>query len=267
MSMFLRFFFPPPPSLFVNAMSVFSLVSLSVLGLSEIKGEHLNYSKFWNVESQIRRRSSGIKLPSRTGMLVLYTPALLAALVSFGFLSQDGSLRTLLVSSALFIHFLKRDLEVLFIHKYSGAMMLDHAIPISLSYFFSTVASFYSQYLSQQLPEPSADLKPFGVVLFLIGIAGNFYHHYLLSNLRGKEDRGYKIPKGGLFSLVICPPYLFEVVGFVGVSCFSQTLYTFCFTLGSFFYLLGRSHATRKWYIARFPNFPKQIKSMIPYVF
>ncbi|XP_068650567.1 uncharacterized protein [Aristolochia californica] len=157
--------------------------------------------------------------------------------------------------------------QVLFVHKYSGAMILASAIPISLSYFLSTVTSIYSQYLSQQLPEPEADLKPVGVVLFLIGIAGNFYHHYLLSNLRGKEDRGYKVPKGGLFSLVICPHYLFEVVGFVGVSCFSQTLYTFCFTLGSFFYLLGRSHATRKWYIARFPNFPKQIKSIIPYVF
>lgn len=67
----------------------------------------------------------------------------------------------------------------------------------------------YAQYLTQGISEPSFNLEYAGVVLFLVGILGNFYHHFLLSKLRVKGDKGYKIPKGGLFSLVICPHYLF----------------------------------------------------------
>ena len=78
MSVFLSFIFPPPPSLFINAMSVVSLTSLAYVGFSETRGKHLNYSKFWNANSL--QSITKIKLSSRTGMLFLYTPAFLAAL-------------------------------------------------------------------------------------------------------------------------------------------------------------------------------------------
>ncbi|MBA0571140.1 hypothetical protein Golob_004730, partial [Gossypium lobatum] len=77
-------------------------------------------------------------------------------------------------------------------------------------------------------------------------ISGNFYHHYLLSKLRTKGDKEYKIPKGGLFELVICPHYLFEILEFLGISLISQTLYSFSVTLGSALYLMCRSYVTRK---------------------
>ena len=84
----------------------------------------------------------------------------------------------------------------------------------------------YAQHLAQEAAEPMLDLKYPGVALFLLGITGNFYHHCLLSRLRGKDDKGYKIPKGGLFRFVICPHYLFEIIEFVGVAFISQTIYT-----------------------------------------
>ena len=146
-------------------------------------------------------------------------------------------------------------------------MLLDSAIPISFSYFISTVSMIYAQYLSQEMVEPAVDLKYLGLVLFLIGIVGNLYHHFLLSKLRQKDDKGYKIPKGGLFGLVICPHYLFEIVGFYGVSLIAQTIYSFSFSLGTTFYLTGRSSATRKWYLSKFENFPAQVKALIPYIF
>lgn len=145
--------------------------------------------------------------------------------------------------------------------------MLDSVLLISLSYFMSAVSTIYSQYLTENTAEPAFDLKYAGVLLFVIGIIGNFYHHYILSQLRGKDDKSYKIPKGGLFSLVICPHYLFEILGFIGVSLISQTVYAVSFTLGSMFYLLGRSYATRKWYLSKFDNFPKNVKALIPFVF
>ncbi|KAK7380499.1 hypothetical protein VNO78_33012 [Psophocarpus tetragonolobus] len=262
MTVLLSFIFPPPPSLVVSSMSVISLVSLANAGLSEIRGKHLNYSKFWNANPTAQKQ---IKLSSKAGMLLLYTPAFLAGLASFWIFPHQG-LRSTMLQSAVTFHFFKRVFEVLFIHKYSGNMLLDSAIPITLSYFLSTVTMIYAQHLTLGLPEPPNNLLYPGIVMFVVGIIGNFYHHCLLSKLRGKGEKEYKIPKGGLFGLVICPHYLFEIIVFYGIAFISQTLYAFSFAIGTTFYLLGRSYSSRKWYHSKFKDFPKNVKAVIPFV-
>ncbi|KAJ6901517.1 hypothetical protein NC651_019323 [Populus alba x Populus x berolinensis] len=114
--------------------------------------------------------------------------------------------------------------EVLFIHRYSGGVDVESLTPITLSYFTSSVFVIYAQHLAQGLPEPAVDLKYPGIVLFLIGIIGNFYHHRLLSKLRSNNDKEYKVPKGGLFDLVICPHYLFEILAILGISLHSSNI-------------------------------------------
>ncbi|KVI09317.1 hypothetical protein Ccrd_012308 [Cynara cardunculus var. scolymus] len=189
-------------------------------------------------------------------MLLFYTPSFLMGLASFVIFNHQD-LRFVMVVYVLTIHFFKRILE-----------MLDAAITIGLSYAVSTATMIYAQYISQESPKPSIDLKYVGLGMFLIGITGNFYHHYILSNLRKKGEREYKIPKGGLFGLVICPHYLFEIIEFIGVSFISQTTFAFCFVVGTTFLLMGRSHATRKWYASKFEEeFCKDIKALIPYLF
>ncbi|RZC53241.1 hypothetical protein C5167_012102 [Papaver somniferum] len=251
----------------MSTMSVITLIALANLGFSELRGKHLHYSKFWNVGSD----SKAVKLSSRTGMLILYTPAFVAGAVSLWLCFDTHDLRFLLVSSALAFHFFKRDIEVLFVHKYSGGMVLDSTILISLTYFFCSVNMIYNQHLLQGVPDPEIDLKFIGVALFLVGIVGSFYHHCILSNLRkeksGGSDKGYKIPKGGLFGAVVCAHYFFEILTFIGISLMAQSLYPICFAIGDTCYLIGRSYATRKWYLSKFPNFPKHVKALIPFVF
>ncbi|XP_058105732.1 uncharacterized protein LOC131249156 isoform X2 [Magnolia sinica] len=266
MSFLSNFLFPSPPSVYLTAVTVISFAVLSYYSLAEVWGKHLGYSKFWNA-AQKKKASTVMKMSSRAGMLLLYAPAFLAGLASFGLSFGDQRMRSLLLRSALTVHFLKRVLEVLFVHKYSGGMDLDSAIAISLSYFLATVNAIYAQHMTLGMPDPPLDLEYAGVVLFLVGIAGNYYHHHLLQKLRGKDDKGYKIPKGGLFGLVICPHYLFEIIGFVGISFIAQTVFAFAFTLGTVGYLTGRSYATRKWYLSKFPNFPREVKALFPFVF
>ncbi|OAY81422.1 3-oxo-5-alpha-steroid 4-dehydrogenase 2 [Ananas comosus] len=266
-SFLLSFVYPPPPSVFVTAMSAISFASLANTGAAEVRGQHLNYSKFWNAVTSTRSNAGSRRLPSREGMLLLYAPALVAALASFAIPGAVVGERARWLSAALSIHFFKRVMEVLFIHQYSGHMLLGSALPISFSYFISTATMIYAQYLTQPMSEPASDLKYIGVALFFLGLAGNFYHHYLLSKLRKQGEKEYKIPRGGLFDLVVCPHYLFEILGFFGVSLISQTVYAFSFTFGTMFYLIGRSYATRKWYLSKFDQFPKHVKALIPYVF
>ncbi|KAL9388312.1 hypothetical protein Peur_016917 [Populus x canadensis] len=262
-SMLLKLLFPSP--FLIKAMSAVPVATLGYVGLSEVRGKHMQYSKFLNIGEK-KPIEKTIQVSSRTGMLIAYTPAFLAGAASFGLFPNDD-LRFLLVKSTLTFHFFKRILEVLFVHRYSGGMEVESLIPITLSYFTSSVFVIYAQHLAQGLPEPAIDLMYPGLLLFLIGISGNFYHHCLLSKLRSKDDKEYKVPKGGLFDLVICPHYLFEILGILGISLTAQTLYAFSFFVGTTLYLSGRSYSTRRWYLSQFKDFPKDAKALIPLVF
>jgi len=157
--------------------------------------------------------------------------------------------------------------QVLFVHRYSGNMPLDTAVTIGTSYLLSTVTMIYAQHLSRGLPDPPVDLLYPGVVVFAVGIAGNLYHHYLLSRLRvDGGEKGYKIPRGGLFELVTCPHYLFEITGFFGFAMIGQTVYALAVATGTAAYLAGRSCATRRWYASKFEEFPARIKALVPFV-
>ncbi|CAL5091317.1 unnamed protein product [Urochloa decumbens] len=277
-STWLPFLYPPPASVYVAAMSAVSLVSMANAGLAELRGTHMAYSKFWHVvaagaggNNNNKNRGVGALLKSRDGMLVAYVPALLAAAASFAVPGAVDGPRAQILSAALAVHFLKRVLEVLLVHRYSGSMPVDTAVTIGTSYFLSTVTMIYAQHLSHDLPDPPVDLLYPGVAVFAVGIAGNFYHHYLLSKLRsdsggGGGDKGYKIPRGGLFELVTCPHYLFEILGFFGFAMIAQTAYALAVATGTAAYLAGRSCATRRWYQSKFEEFPERIKALVPFV-
>jgi steroid 5-alpha reductase family enzyme len=109
---------------------------------------------------------------------------------------------------------------VLFVHKYSGGWFL---ILQSLSLLVTLcLLQAWSTPNTPGISEAPVDLKHAGILLFLWGISGNFYHHYLLSKLRGEGYRENRIPKGGLFELVICPHYLLEIIGFLEISFISH---------------------------------------------
>ncbi|XP_016490739.1 uncharacterized protein LOC107810464 [Nicotiana tabacum] len=265
--MFQSFLFEEP-SLIITAVSVVTFAFLAYLGISEINGKHLQYSKFGNVNPNSASSSNflQVKLSSRIGMLILYTPACIMGFASF-LLYPNGGIRFMMLKSAVTIHFLKRDLEVLFVHKYSGGMVLDLALIICSPYFMMAAAMPYIQHLIQGYTEPKIDLKYISLLIFVVGISGNFYHHYILSKLRDNREKGYKISQGGLFGLVICPHYLFEILGFLGIAFISQTSFSFSCAMGFALYLMGRSYVTRKWYVSKFENFPKNVKALIPFVF
>ncbi|KAK6138004.1 hypothetical protein DH2020_028258 [Rehmannia glutinosa] len=244
LSVLQKLVYPPSASVVMTAVSVITFLSFSHGGWMETRGKHLQYSKLKDSvqknttgDDTNKKKRKGKVVQSKVGMTVLYTPAFLVGLSSF-ILFPLGDFRFNLLRSAVTAHFFKRVFEVLFVHKYSGSMDVETMVSVSLTYSFFSAITIYNQHVMQSLPEPAIDLKYIGIPMFLLGIVGNFYHHYLLSKLRTKGDKQYKIPQGGLFSLVICPHYLFEILGFFGISCISQTLYAFSFTMGSTFYLM-----------------------------
>ena len=233
-------------------------VALAVMAAAAAPMEYwgplqMRYSKF--------RGASGV--PSRPGMIVLYAVPL-AVLVLFArpYLAHPTLVQAI-VFGAVFLHFLKRIVESLFLHKYSGPMAATTVVMVTGLY--ALLAGMVG-YLNRA-PLPAMDgLAWLGVLLFLAGEAGNFLHHKRLADLR-RSSMDYIVPHGLLFDYAVCPHYFCELVAWLGVVLVSRQLglvLLFLFMVG---YLTTRAFKTLQWYRLRFPELPPDIKLLVPFVF
>lgn len=275
----------PGGSIFYVISPFFVAASGPVLGYAELCGSNLGYSKFGG--------SSKLTVPSKVGMFLMYFPSALVAGVflayGIGFLpellkscgasgvaslleSKEAAVaasdaRLLLLAAAVFVHFSKRGLEVLFVHKFSGRTDVGSLIFISSSYAAVTGLFLFTQVKTTGLAPPSLDLRWLGLAIYLVGLAGNGYHHWLLAQLRKDSSKGYVIPQGGLFGLLVCPHYVFEITTFVGLALISQTWVGFASATLVFCYLTARTIKTKQWYTKKVDGFPEERSVLIPGVF
>lgn len=144
-----------------------AMVAISVGPLEYFGQAMMAYSKF--------RPSSGIS--TRTGMVILYATPLAALVISaLPYLSNPTAIQ-LFVFASVFIHFAKRVLELLFLHKYSGPIGIFTTLMIA---GFYSLAAFLVGYLNRA-PLQTMDAWFYaGILLFVIGIIGNFYQHKVL---------------------------------------------------------------------------------------
>jgi very-long-chain enoyl-CoA reductase len=202
-------------------------------------------------------------VPSRLGMFVLYSlPILTATIWAWPYLTQASAVQWV-VYGMLAVHFIKRTLEVLFVHKYSGHIQPFTFVIIVVTY--AMIAGMVSALNARALPNMDT-LVYVGIVIFIVGEIGNYYHHKLLADLRAKND-GYYLPHGGWFEYSTCPHYFFELLAWLGIFLASRHLFTLLAFIAMFGYLTARSIKTRQWYVKRFPKYPAKRKYMIPFIF
>lgn len=233
---------------------------LMALGLAYLEGSgrvQLAYSKF--------RRGGGIS--TRSAMLFLYSAPIVVYLAGWWLAGRPAGLYSIVLLAMFVFHFGKRDLETLFLHKYSKP--IGWFTPILIASLYSTLA-LGSQIAHDWLGPPAGDLALrlyIGLLLFAIGQIMNFQHHRLLANLRSGGDASYKVPSGGLFDLVACPHYLFELIGWLGFAIVSGHPIVFALWFVMVGYLGGRSRQTLVWYRENLPGFPAERRALVPYVF
>mmetsp|Transcript_24658 Transcript_24658/g.59462 ORF Transcript_24658/g.59462 Transcript_24658/m.59462 type:complete len:266 (-) Transcript_24658:11-808(-) len=261
------------PPTFTGATGQIITVAQLLLAASSYHAEtnaktRARYSKF----SQTNDKSSE-SWPSRLAMMVIYTPALIVSmlLLMLGVHGVDlhGSLFVPLPSLAsafCAVHFGKRCMEVLFLHKYSGRT--DRSTPIQISMIYTVYSILIAYGAGTGSGNGTTTRVPIGTLLFVIGIAGNFYHHYLLANLRSTGVK-YVPPRGGLFEYVAAPHYLFELIGWLGIAVVSHHLNAYLVFACMASYLSGRSVAQNDYNRRSFgeKSWPDQRRNLIPFVF
>jgi very-long-chain enoyl-CoA reductase len=257
------------------------------------------YSKFASNENSSQTIKDSSSWPSKLAMFVIYAPALLSSIVLLLLGSTNNIYKELLQhnvninvpnpSTAAYlctIHFSKRVAEVLFLHHYSGRTDRGTPTMISVYYTFAAILVAYAGGSLRASAKVDRDVDKMrmalGISLYALGILGNFYHHYLLARLRSSDSKQikssnendhvlktYVAPKGGLFSYVAAPHYLFELLGWTGIAIVSDHLNVYLLLAGMTSYLAGRSVAQNEFNRKRFneKDWPTDRKNLIPFVF
>lgn len=227
------------------------------------------YSKFVQTENS----KGSDMIDSRNGMTLIYLPAFLAStalnmlpeLADISFLPQQT-----LAGQFVMIHFLKRVLEVLFLHKYSGKVSQNLSTGIGAYY---TIVSVIILLVANPISSVGSLTTNIGTGLFGIGIAGNFYHHSILAGLRGDDtntdEKKYVAPVGGLFNYVAAPHYLFELMGWLGIAIVANHTNAYLVFTGMTSYLAGRAYSQNEWNRSQFSekDWPSTRKNMVPFLF
>jgi hypothetical protein len=235
---------------------VFSLVNnrFPIIPLMTRSGGLMAYGKFASGVN------FGVSVPSRLGMALLYFPSMCLG-IGFYFYFQGG-----LACLLSIVHFAKRVAESLFLHRYSGTMPLATSILVSLFYMCVT----FCFYFYGKKGDDWAVENFVGVILFVIGISGNLYHHYILALLRSPSDKTYKVAQGDFFEYVTAQHYLFELIGWFGMATAAQHFLTSLIAFDMLIYLADRAEGQTKWYLSHKylkDKYPKSRKHLIPFIF
>jgi protein-S-isoprenylcysteine O-methyltransferase Ste14 len=105
-----------------------------------------------------------------------------------------------------------------------------------------------------------------GASLFVVGAATNLRSDAILRGLRGPGETGYRIPSGGLYGFVASPNYLGEIVQWGGWALATWSgagLAFFALTIAN---LAPRARSNRQWYRETFPDYPRDRRALIPFV-
>jgi steroid 5-alpha reductase family enzyme len=105
-----------------------------------------------------------------------------------------------------------------------------------------------------------------GVFLFVTGFAVNLRSDGILLSLRKPGEHDYRIPRGGAFRWLSSPNYVAELVEWAGWAIATWSLAGLAFFCFTFANLVPRAVANHRWYLRTFPDYPKERRAVVPWV-
>lgn len=167
-------------------------------------------------------------------------------------------------------HFLKRELETIFVHKFSRPTMPLQNLFKNCAYYWIFGAVIGHPLCSPSFVAPSDRQVHIGVGIFIACEIGNLICHLMLSNMRPKEGSTARaIPSGFLFNYVACPNYTFEVMSWVGFSIMTGLKFSYLFTLVGFLQMadwaMKKHKGYKKTYDKEYTSLKR--KAIIPFVY
>eukprot|EP00922_Rhytidocystis_sp_ex-Travisia-forbesii_P042474 GHVS01063419.1.p1 GENE.GHVS01063419.1~~GHVS01063419.1.p1 ORF type:complete len:344 (+),score=25.85 GHVS01063419.1:80-1033(+) len=169
------------------------------------------------------------------------------------------------------IHYLKRELETLFVHRFSNATMPIVRVPLNCGHYwvlFGVCVSyflFHPQYTSPWDEETQKPIIYALAALMLIFEGSNFKTHLILRNLRqrGTKERG--VPMGWGFGMVSCANYTWETLAWIVFCILTNTATGYLFCLVAFLQMTEWALKKHHSYKRDFKSYPRNRKAIIPW--
>ena len=170
---------------------------------------------------------------------------------------------------AWLMHFAKREVETLFVHKFSRPTMPLRQLFVNCAYywFFALVVGWPLCHPAYT-PPVSATQVIAGAALMAASELVNLAVHLQLAGMRPAElSKKRDAPGGPLFALVSCPNYTAEVLGWVGFTIMTQVAASAVFTALGLYQMSVWALQKHRGYLKADPEYKKLRRTaIIPFV-
>jgi 3-oxo-5-alpha-steroid 4-dehydrogenase 1 len=242
-------------------VSIFAFIAVVIASLFLVTAPYGRHS----------RKGWGYTIRARLGWLIMEFPAFFVMIFMFITGNRQANPVAIVFISMWAIHYAHRTFIYPFIMK-GGDKRLPFLI-ILFALIFNTINGYINGYYLFSL-SPLYDSKWFldprfilGSIIFFSGFIINLHSDHILRNLRKPGQNGYKIPRRGLFKYISCPNYFGEIIEWTGWAIATWSLPGLAFALFTFANLAPRASSNHRWYLKRFPGYPKGRKALIPFIY
>jgi len=172
------------------------------------------------------------------------------------------------------IHYSKRLLETLFVHRFSHSTMPIMNLFKNCVYYWG-FAFYIGYYVNHPLYTPPyfGKIQVYSsLIAFILFELGNLSIHLALRDLRpaGSTKRSIPMPTSNpftfLFNYVSCPNYAYEWYSWAAFTVMTQCLPAGLFTVAGFFQMAIWALGKHRNYKKEFPNYPRRRKAIVPFL-
>lgn len=221
-------------------------------------------------EEAVTSRVSALSLGQRTYNSISYAGAALVMLLLGEFAGRWHALLALL----WIIHFARRTIESLWVHRFSGRLVPPSEYLLEYLYYWGFGIWIALGIASEDYQAISMVRFAGGFGLFFAGQIGNTWAHLKLRRLRLSNGLGGKgLPEGGLFSLVSCPHYSFEITTWAGFALMADVWGAYVFFVVSTAILASYARDRHLAYRREFDGeegrsrYPASRRALVPFIF
>ncbi len=240
----------------------------TVLGLRFVNAPYGRFGDTW----------PWAKLDGRLGWMLMELPATLVFWPCFLAGPHAADLVPALIAGIWGLHYLNRGFLFPLLMRVPRGSRTFSAVLVAFGMIVTSIHGYLSGYfLSHYADHLTVDWLGdprflAGVVMYASGLALNIHSDAMVRRLRtaAEVDSGakvYRVPHGGGYHLVSNPQYLGELLAWTGFALLTWSLAGVFILLLSAANLVPRAIANHRWYHQKFPDYPRQRRILIPFVF